>query len=1402
MVTRFDTRKQFEALHTGTALILRVGAISLAIIALILGVSYLANQTNKSNLSKLRSDLEQTVAEVTGLKYDLGQISTANTDGEFTTTQIDHIIEQLQEKQDILIVGPQGVPGKDGIDGKDGADGQDGVPGIDGADGKDGVDGRDGEDGQGSVPGPKGDKGDKGDTGDKGEKGDKGDTGAEGATGAKGDQGDKGDKGDRGDKGDKGDSGILAVAGGGLNLSTTTLSLETCSNGQILKTNGSVYACANDNDTTYTANGDLGLVLDGTAFGLRTCADNEVLKYSTSAQKWQCQADNNDAYDLSGYLQIADLDQEIQNLGTYYTKTEVNNLLNQAMSTVPAGGLKVPQEAALESGLSAASCTASGDYFYVQNMDVTRPGHTGRAWCYDDNGTMKLYKVYDDYMSSDGTTIITSGGYLTVSTTWLDGYLNGKDYATETYVDDAIANITYTAGDGLTLSSNVFSIDADTCTAGQYSVWNGSKFICQDDQDTDTNTDAQTLSFDDQTCKLTIAGGNVVTLNCDSGGTYTAGTGINIDQNGEISVAYIDANTGDFIFQNASSDTKTSFAVKNSQDQTAFYIDTINSQVAIGNGATADQIAFTLVLDSFSDGTSADPVTLAVNGAMYYNADKGKFRCYENNRWKDCIGGSSVTINYLAPDDTGDIKLGAHDVGTYTDHEIEQKIDEELTFEHLQPTSLNPTSVTNVAPSAPDLADPAFVQIGSDLYVFGGFTCGSSCTSRTFRREAHVINLVSGATRSLPNIPATITGDVTYIGGAYHPDDNSIYVIGGPTNSFRFDVATETYTPLTGGSHAAVSTTAATIYADNGKILIFQGPYGNATNHIVEYDIATDTSAIVATAPGPGNDATAVRIGDYVYVVVGCTVSGGVYHTANFAYKYQISTQTVTPIATPPASKFESFTIAIADRIYFVAGKSTNLWAANNTIYEYNLTTNSWRVLSNTAPYTYGLGYFGTFNNNLYLFGGWNAANNGHLVSGTAKMNFPLGQVIAYLRVGETVYANGSLRSDVPISCAGIGNVTALPPSTECTALADTRIYPSDNITSGWVRRGGTGGPIQIGVITPTTWTDNVVKRNGETWLKLNGQTIDSTQYPSLNFGNTLPDYGTNAQGQYYYVKAAGYTNNGYTIANGTASGQVLMWDDNQGLWVAGTLGNGRTAAYAFGGGLNYDSNTHEVHLALIDAHTGNFIFKNTQGNTNSVFSVTDSADTLLFNVDAVSGLVQIGSTTADNSAVALVLDSSTVEPANPVNGMMYYDTNLAKFRCYESDEWKNCITAPNALAANHLADRPDLWVTDTEYDLGNGLYGQRFTGTLSITTANQADTQVLINSQINDLIDSGGWIKAPDDTSVKHQINMPITTLTDHTDIGASRLEIHPNGQLVIWAQMNVIAPSIPYDIWIKYTK
>jgi len=79
------------------------------------------------------------------------------------------------------------------------------------------------------------------------------------------------------------------------------------------------------------------------------------------------------------------------------------------------------------------------------------------------------------------------------------------------------------------------------------------------------------------------------------------------------------------------------FQVKNGATS-LFNVDTASSQIAIG---TSDTIGTVLVLDTKTG--SGDPT--GTNGAMYYNSNSGKFRCYQSGSWTDCVpAGAALTM--------------------------------------------------------------------------------------------------------------------------------------------------------------------------------------------------------------------------------------------------------------------------------------------------------------------------------------------------------------------------------------------------------------------------------------------------------------------------------------------------------------------------------------------------------------------------------------------------------------------------------------------------------------------------------------------------------------------------------------------------------------------------------------
>jgi hypothetical protein len=107
----------------------------------------------------------------------------------------------------------------------------------------------------------------------------------------------------------------------------------------------------------------------------------------------------------------------------------------------------------------------------------------------------------------------------------------------------------------------------------------------------------------------------------------------------------------------------TAFQIQNAAGNSLFTVDTTNSRIQIG---TSDTTATLLVLDTKTD--SSDPT--GVNGAMYYNSNAGKFRCYQAGAWTDCLSagvGATKKIT-LTPEFVGSTIMGdgSNNAGTMT----------------------------------------------------------------------------------------------------------------------------------------------------------------------------------------------------------------------------------------------------------------------------------------------------------------------------------------------------------------------------------------------------------------------------------------------------------------------------------------------------------------------------------------------------------------------------------------------------------------------------------------------------------------------------------------------------------------------------------------------------------------
>jgi len=150
------------------------------------------------------------------------------------------------------------------------------------------------------------------------------------------------------------------------------------------------------------------------------------------------------------------------------------------------------------------------------------------------------------------------------------------------------------------------------------------------DASTSNTGNTQTINIGN----LNAAGTTNVTLGSLNGGSATAGS-TTVQAFGAVAINSGSASTyqtgaGNIILQPAGSGT------------------TATVQIGAGNGGAGSTTPDLLALDVSS--SASDPTE--INGAMYYNANMGRFRCGVTGAWESCLGGLIATSTGRSPKTT------------------------------------------------------------------------------------------------------------------------------------------------------------------------------------------------------------------------------------------------------------------------------------------------------------------------------------------------------------------------------------------------------------------------------------------------------------------------------------------------------------------------------------------------------------------------------------------------------------------------------------------------------------------------------------------------------------------------------------------------------------------------------
>ena len=163
--------------------------------------------------------------------------------------------------------------------------------------------------------------------------------------------------------------------------------------------------------------------------------------------------------------------------------------------------------------------------------------------------------------------------------------------------------------------------------------------------------------------------------------------------------------------------------------------------------------------------------------------------------------------------------------------------------------------------------------------------------------------------------------------------------------------------------------------------------------------------------------------------------------------------------------------------------------------------------------------------------------------------------------------------------------------------------------------------------------------------------------------------------------------------------------------WYSVTYGNGLFVAVA------YTGTNRVMTIDMNETSRAVHVYGSTtlQGTTRistisqTALEVQAAAGTALLTANTADSIIQIGSATTNDLAVLLQLDqyNQATDPSGGVNGAMYYNTDMKKFRCYQDGAWIDCVATPATYIQNSTSPQTaDFNIT------GNGVIG----GTLTVT--------------------------------------------------------------------------------------
>ncbi len=406
-------------------------------------------------------------------------------------------------------------------------------------------------------------------------------------------------------------------------------------------------------------------------------------------------------------------------------------------------------------------------------------------------------------------------------------------------------------------------------------------------------------------------------------------------------------------------------------------------------------------------------------------------------------------------------------------------------------------------------------------------------------------------------------------------------------------------------------------------------------------------------------------------------------------------------------------------------------------------------------------------------------------------------------QAGSVVINDGSSNTGtLQVAALGQNTVYTLPDPGAGTATICLTSGNCSGVGGGVTTPGGTTNTVPK-FTGSQTLGDSIITDNGST-VTIGGTLAVNTISPTGAFTAGVNGQTSTVQGSITTITSSGVGND--IILN---SADTIELQDNTNITgnldVSGTLTSGTGNAFQVDASGNvtagtYNTNTFTAaNLQFGAAATATVQSAGSQaltitGNAASTWSTSSGNLTVQaassLNLKATSGNVVLG--TSDTTGTLLVLDIKT-DATDPTgtDGAIYYNSNLASFRCYQGGAWTNCITASGGFVSLQNAyDNGNTISTDASGDIAFTLNNQNFTianaagatgsTTFSLTdgaNATPASQLVLItNNDVNEAVANGLTIGAAaggitdgldvSDTDIVNAINVGDNTILGTTAV------------------------------------